>query len=59
MVRGVSMATTNFEVDKFTGENDFTLWRIKMRALLVQQGLSVAIDEEAMTKLKQADEEKA
>ena len=53
------MATMRFEVDKFTGENDFSLWRIKMKALLVQQGLSSAIDEEAMAKLKQTDVEKA
>ena len=52
------MATARFEVDKFTGENDFSLWKIKMKALF-QQGLSSAIDEEAMAKLKETDTEKA
>lgn len=37
------MASTKFEAEKFTGKNDFNLWRIKMKALLVQHGLSDAI----------------
>ncbi|KAG6692210.1 hypothetical protein I3842_10G103000 [Carya illinoinensis] len=28
------MGITKFDVEKFTGENNFGLWRIKMRALL-------------------------
>ena len=52
------MATTRFEVDEFTRENDFSLWRIKMKTLLVQQRLSSFIDEEAMAKLKGTDVEK-
>ena len=31
------------EAEKFTGHNDFGLWRIKMKALLIQQGLADAI----------------
>ena len=38
------MAMAKMEVDKFTGSNDFTLWRLKMKALLVHQGLSDGID---------------
>ncbi|KAL6334602.1 hypothetical protein AAG906_019237 [Vitis piasezkii] len=34
---------TKFEVEKFDEINDFSLWRFKMRALLVQQGLSKAL----------------
>ena len=34
---------TKFEADKFDERNDFSLWRFKMRALLVQQGLSKAL----------------
>ena len=30
-------------VEKFTGSNDFGLWRLKMRALLVHQGLETAL----------------
>ena len=35
-----------FEAKKFTGKNDFGLWRIKMKALLVQQGLADALKSE-------------
>ena len=41
------MSIAKFEVDKFTGDNDFSLWRIKMKALLVHQGLSEAIEPDA------------
>jgi hypothetical protein len=34
------MATAKFEVEKFDGQNSFSLWRLKMRALLQQQGLA-------------------
>ena len=37
------MGTAKFEVEKFTGSNDFGLWRLKMRALLVHQGLDDAL----------------
>lgn len=26
------------DIEKFTGKNDFSLWRIKMRVILIQQG---------------------
>ncbi|KAL6513040.1 E3 ubiquitin-protein ligase upl4 [Orobanche minor] len=42
------MASGKFELEKFTGENDFNLWRIKIKALLVQQGVGAAIDQEAL-----------
>ena len=35
-----TMGSTKFEIEKFNGKNDFGLWRLKMRALLVQQGLA-------------------
>ena len=53
------MYITRFEVDKFTIKNYFTLWRIKMKALLVQQGLSAAINETATGTLRQFDAAKA
>lgn len=40
------MSTTKFDAEKFTGLNDFGLWRLKMKALLVQQGLADAIKSE-------------
>ncbi|XP_057248658.1 retrovirus-related Pol polyprotein from transposon TNT 1-94 isoform X1 [Beta vulgaris subsp. vulgaris] len=33
------MSGVNVKIDKFTGGNSFSLWQIKMRALLKQQGL--------------------
>ncbi|KAJ4721450.1 Retrovirus-related Pol polyprotein from transposon TNT 1-94 [Melia azedarach] len=33
------MSGMNVKIDKFTGMNSFSLWQIKMRALLKQQGL--------------------
>jgi LTR polyprotein gag-polypeptide-like protein len=33
------MSAMNVKIDKFTGRNSFSLWQIKMRALLKQQGL--------------------
>lgn len=36
------MRNAKFDLDKFTGKNDFGLWRAKMKALLVQHGLHSA-----------------
>ena len=38
-----SASSTKFDIEKFTGKNSFSLWRIKMRAILVQQGLITAL----------------
>ncbi|KZV56298.1 hypothetical protein F511_00295 [Dorcoceras hygrometricum] len=40
------MSTTKFDLEKFTGSNDFSLWRIKMKALLVHTGLGGALNPE-------------
>ncbi|KAL8460852.1 hypothetical protein ACS0TY_032380 [Phlomoides rotata] len=37
------MVTTIFDIEKFSGKTDFGLWRIKMKALLVHQGLADAL----------------
>lgn len=37
------MDSTKFKAEKFTEKNDFNLWRIKMKTLLIQQGFSDAI----------------
>ena len=47
------------ERDKFIGDNDFSLSRIKMKVFFVHQGLSSAIDSDAMIKLKESDKDKA
>src|SRR3954466_14904633 len=41
------MPSTKYEIEKFTGVNDFGLWRLKMKALLVQQGCLEALKGEA------------
>ena len=33
------MLTTKFEIEKYSGKNNFELWKFKMQDLLVQQGL--------------------
>ena len=33
------MSSTKFEFEKFCGKNNFELWKLKMRDLLVQQWL--------------------
>ena len=38
------MASTRYDLEKFNGENDFYLWSLKMRAILIQQGLDAALD---------------
>lgn len=36
-------SVAKFDVEKFDGYNDFGLWRVKMRAVLIQHGWEVAI----------------
>ncbi|XP_031260601.1 uncharacterized protein LOC116118767 [Pistacia vera] len=38
--------STKFELEKFTGENDFGLWKMKMEAVLIKEGLPLALKEE-------------
>ena len=35
-----------YNIEKFTGKNDFALWKMKMRASLVKQGLEEALEGE-------------
>lgn len=37
-----TMGSTGFDIDKFTGSNDFGR-KVKMHTILVQQGLSIAL----------------
>ncbi|WRX23839.1 GAG-pre-integrase domain - like 7 [Theobroma cacao] len=39
----MTTSSTKYEIEKFNGKNDFSLWRVKMCALLVQQGLLKAL----------------
>ena len=38
------MTNSKFEVEKFTSKNNFSLWILKVRDFLVQQGLHKALD---------------
>ena len=51
--------SSKFDIEKFNGSNDFTLWQVKMRAILVQQECAEALlkEDEWPTDLK--PEEKA
>lgn len=42
------MSSTKFEIEKFNGKNNFELWKLKMRDLLVQQGFQKALDGKRM-----------
>ncbi|KAL8478844.1 hypothetical protein ACS0TY_030649 [Phlomoides rotata] len=37
------MASIKLDVEKFSGKNDFGLWKVKMKALLVHHGLASAL----------------
>ena len=57
------MATQRLDVEKFTGENDFHLWRLKMRALLVHQGIEEVLEDsitsKKISKIKDEDMQEA
>lgn len=40
------MGSAKYDIENFTGKNDFSLWRMKTRALLVHQGLEQAFEGE-------------
>ena len=50
------MGSIRFDLEKFNGENDFYLWSLKMRAILIQQGLDSALDDEDESKSKREKE---
>lgn len=52
------MVSTKFELEKFDGKNDFGLWRLKMRALLVHHGVVDALAGEANLPTELTDKEK-
>uniref|UniRef100_A0A803Q6S7 CCHC-type domain-containing protein n=1 Tax=Cannabis sativa TaxID=3483 RepID=A0A803Q6S7_CANSA len=52
------MGNAKFDLEKFTGKNDFGLWRVKMRAMLVQQGLQDALLGESKLSATLSEKEK-
>ena len=49
---------TKFDLEKFTGSNDFKLWKMKMEAILIQQGCDKALKGESNMPLTLMQEEK-
>ena len=47
-----------FEIEKFNGNDDFSLWRLKMHALLVQNGFHKALKGNNNLPEKLSEEEK-
>ncbi|GJS33684.1 hypothetical protein Tco_0532066 [Tanacetum coccineum] len=41
----MASSITRFDIEKFDGNNDFGLWQIKMRDLMVQQGYDAALEQ--------------
>ena len=41
--RSRKMGTTKYDIEKFSRENDFGLWRIKMEVILIQHGCAEAL----------------
>jgi len=39
----MKVQSSKFEVEKCSGKNNFSLWKFKMRDLLVKQGLQKAL----------------
>ncbi|GJT02267.1 NRT1/ PTR family 4.5-like protein [Tanacetum coccineum] len=42
--RSTRMTGAKFDIEKFDGTGDFGLWRVKMRALLIQHGCEAALE---------------
>ncbi|GKG12286.1 hypothetical protein Tco_0346523, partial [Tanacetum coccineum] len=40
----MTSSINRFDIEKFDGKNDFGLWQIKMRALMVQQRCDAALE---------------
>ncbi|PON44658.1 hypothetical protein PanWU01x14_265380, partial [Parasponia andersonii] len=52
------MNSSKFDIEKFTGKNDFGLWKMKMEAVLIQQGLEQALLSEKDLLVPTGDKEK-
>nr|KYP70225.1 Retrovirus-related Pol polyprotein from transposon TNT 1-94 [Cajanus cajan] len=52
------MSSYKFDIDKFNGSNDFTLWKLKMKAVLVHQGCAAALEAADKLRITMTDDEK-
>lgn len=53
------MASAKFKVKKFNGQNSFSQWHAKMKALLPQQGLAKVLGERPYDEPSKEDKKKA
>ena len=51
------MSSSKFEIKKFSGKNNFELWKLNMRDLLVQQGLQKALDGKRKRRVTMSDDD--
>ena len=54
----VKMNSMNFEIDGFSGRNNFNIWKIQMIALLRREGSIHAIDGKYTDKISNSEKEK-
>nr|KYP46866.1 Retrovirus-related Pol polyprotein from transposon TNT 1-94 [Cajanus cajan] len=52
------MSLYKFDIDKFNGSNDFTLWKLKMKAVIVHQGCAAALEGADKLPITMTDDEK-
>ena len=52
----MTSTSSRYDVEKFDGNNDFSLWKIKMEALLGNLGLEEALKKEEMSKTLTAEQ---
>jgi len=50
--------SSKWDIDKFTGDNDFGLWKVKMEAVLIQQKCEKALKGEGMLSVTMSRAEK-
>ena len=53
----IESSTTKFEVEKFNGKGNFSLWQKKVKALLVQQSLHKTLQGKSSKLVGTSDED--
>ena len=53
----VKVQSSKFEVEKFSGNNSFALWNLKMQYFLVQQGLQKVLAGESKKQASMTDQD--
>ncbi|KAH0730580.1 hypothetical protein KY285_001484 [Solanum tuberosum] len=58
MEEQLTMSSMKFEIDRFSGRNNFNIWKIHMMVLLRREGLIHAIDGKYPDDTSNSDKEK-